>query len=171
MPSRALSERLAAVPLFASLGSHELDRLTTKTEVVSAAAGDVLLRQGEHGDRMYVVGRGSVQVYTGGFDGSDRALGDCRLLAISQEALLEALGADSDLLGRLRSAGEEQQVLRQARAGEDLRARTLDADRPAHLGKHRERLLPWLEARRAHPELLRTTRRMANRRLLAPALE
>jgi nitric-oxide synthase len=139
--------RLAAVPLFAPLEPAELERLAAQAQPVSARAGEVLVREGEPGDRMYVIDAGSVQVYAGGFDGGDvvlarleagqwfgeqallpwgsahrnasvRALEDCRLLAVSREALLEALGRHSELRRALRAAGEAQRAFRSARLRE-----------------------------------------------------
>lgn len=139
--------RLAGAPLFAPLEPAELDRLAARVQPVSAAAGDVLVREGERGDRMYLIDAGSVQVYAAGFDGTDvvlarlgpgqwfgeqallpwgtahrnasvRALEPCQLLALSREGLMEALGPHSDLLRMLRTAGEAQRVFRSARLRE-----------------------------------------------------
>ena len=141
--------RLAAVPFFATLERRELERLASQARVVTAEPGEVLLREGALGDRMFVLEAGAVQVYTTGFDASDvvlarlgpgewfgeqallpggsehrnasvRALEDSRLLAISRDALLEALGQHSALMRRLRSVGEEQRTLRRARLRESV---------------------------------------------------
>ena len=58
---RAL-ELLRGVPLLGWLPSVGLERLATKLTPVEVAAGDVLLREGEHGDRAYVIDRGAVRV-------------------------------------------------------------------------------------------------------------
>ena len=122
-------ERLAAVPFFSSLARPELERLAAQVRIVTAEPGEVLLREGAVGDRMYVIESGSVQVYATAFDGSDvvlarlepghwfgeqallpggsehrnasvRALDYCRLQAVSRDALLEALGHHNDQIGR-----------------------------------------------------------------------
>jgi CRP-like cAMP-binding protein len=45
--------RLAAVPFFASLAPHDLGRLAAQVRVVTAEPGEVLVREGEHGDRVH----------------------------------------------------------------------------------------------------------------------
>src|ERR1700752_870087 len=120
MISEASRGHLAAGQFFASLSAADVERLAAQTESVTAPAGTELIHEGDVGDRMYVIERGSVQVYATGFDGGDvvlarlqpgqwfgeqallpwgtgqrnasvRALEDCRLLAISRDGLLEAL--------------------------------------------------------------------------------
>jgi nitric-oxide synthase len=147
--SDASLARLAAIPFFAALDRHELERLAAQVSVVAAEPGEILLREGELGDRMYVIEAGAVQVYATGFDAGDvvlarlepgdwfgeqallpggsghrsatvRALEHCRLQIISRDALLEALGQQSELLRRLREVGEEQRTLRTARLRESL---------------------------------------------------
>ena len=141
--------RLAAVPFFVSLERGELERLAAQVRVVTAEPGEVLLREGELGDRMFVIEAGAVQVYATAFDATDvvlarlepgqwfgeqallpggsehrnasvRALDHCRLQIISRDALLEALGQQSELMRRLRAVGEEQRALRTARLRESL---------------------------------------------------
>jgi nitric-oxide synthase len=141
--------RFAAVPFFSSLAPAELDRLAAQAVDVTASPGEVLLREGDAGDRMFVVDDGAVQIYTTGFDASDvvlarlgpgdwfgeqallpggtgrrnasaRALDECRLLAISRAALLEALDPQGETLRQLRAVGEEQRLLRGARLTEGV---------------------------------------------------
>lgn len=141
--------RLRAVPFFSSLSPADLDRLIAQAAVVPAAPGEILMREGDVGDRMFVIERGSVQVYTTGFDASDvvlarlepgqwfgepallpggtgrrnasvRALDDCRLLAISEAALLEALDHHNELVRQLRAAGEAQRLFRRTRLTESV---------------------------------------------------
>ena len=66
--------RFAAVPFFSSLAPAELDRLAAQAVDVTASPGEVLLREGDAGDRMFVVDDGAVQIYTTGFDASDVVL-------------------------------------------------------------------------------------------------
>jgi nitric-oxide synthase len=141
--------RLAGVPFFASLKRPDLERLAAQVRIVTAEPGEVLLREGEHGDRMYIIESGTVQVYATAFDGSDvvlarldpgqwfgeqallpggsehrnasvRALDDCRLQVVTRDALLEALGHQNDLVRRLRALGDDQRTLRSARLRESL---------------------------------------------------
>ncbi|HEU5196883.1 MAG TPA: nitric oxide synthase oxygenase [Methylomirabilota bacterium] len=147
--SDASLARLAAVPLFASLDRLELARLAEEISVVTAEPGEVLLREGALGDRMYVIESGAVQVYATGFDATDvvlarlepgqwfgeqallpggtehrnasvRALEACRLQVISRHALLEALGQHGELIRQLHEVGNEQRTLRAARLRESL---------------------------------------------------
>ena len=55
-------ERLTALPLFAGLGSAELDRLVASMLVTRYSAGDVIVEQGAEGDRFFVIVDGTVEV-------------------------------------------------------------------------------------------------------------
>jgi CRP-like cAMP-binding protein/Zn-dependent protease len=61
---RTLAERqhLASLPLFASLGAAELDRLAARVLVTRYSAGDVIVEQGTPGDRFFVIVEGAVEV-------------------------------------------------------------------------------------------------------------
>ena len=61
---RSLAERdhLAEHPLFAHLGPAELDRLAASMLVTRYSAGDAIVRQGEPGDRFYLLVDGRVEV-------------------------------------------------------------------------------------------------------------
>jgi CRP-like cAMP-binding protein len=56
-------ELLRSIPLFARLGSNEIQRLGELTDEVDVAAGKVLMRQGESGAEMFIfaTGRASVE--------------------------------------------------------------------------------------------------------------
>ena len=59
--------RLArSVPFFAALPTPELERVASNLELVRAAAGEVIVRQGDPGDRFFVVAEGEVQVIRDG---------------------------------------------------------------------------------------------------------
>ncbi len=53
---------VAGMPLFRGLSAPQLDLLLTRLTPVSAREGDVIVRQGEPGDRFYVIRWGSVAV-------------------------------------------------------------------------------------------------------------
>jgi putative peptide zinc metalloprotease protein len=61
---RTLAERrlLARLPLFAGLGTTELDRLAARMLVTRYSTGDTIVEQGAAGDRFYVIVDGRVQV-------------------------------------------------------------------------------------------------------------
>lgn len=129
------------VPLFASLSAEDAARLAAQAATVQVPAGERIVREGDFGDRMWVVLAGSVQIYTTAFDGSDlvlirlgagqcfgeqallpggtgrrtasaRAFEACTLLELSREAVVLALSENAALLGQLRAAREEQRLAR-----------------------------------------------------------
>ena len=55
-------ERLRAIPMFAPLPAPTLEQLASSLSRVSAGAGDTVFRQGDHGDRFYVVDSGEVEI-------------------------------------------------------------------------------------------------------------
>jgi CRP-like cAMP-binding protein len=61
---RGLVERrqLAHFPLFSALGPSELDRLTELLLATRYSAGDVIVRQGDPGDRFFLIADGRVEV-------------------------------------------------------------------------------------------------------------
>lgn len=68
VPERELSI-LGAVDLFDPLPAHTLERIASRVVHVPAGPGDVIMREGDSGDRFYVVADGEVEVTRG-----DRAL-------------------------------------------------------------------------------------------------
>lgn len=62
-PGSALPNDLRTVPLFSSLSDDNLTSLASSVRKRRAAAGDVLCREGERGDEMYVILRGAVTLY------------------------------------------------------------------------------------------------------------
>jgi CRP-like cAMP-binding protein len=61
----ALTELLRSVPLLAGLDQPALDEITTLGRQVLVASGEDVVREGEPGDRFYVVLEGSAAVYAG----------------------------------------------------------------------------------------------------------
>jgi CRP-like cAMP-binding protein len=73
-PSAAVPDDLRAVPLFQSLSDANLCSLAETVVKRRAIIGDVLCREGDHGEEMYVVLRGTVTLYKA-VDGHETELG------------------------------------------------------------------------------------------------
>lgn len=67
----AVRRHLRAAPLFAGLEDAGLQRVVERASIVRLPAGEVLFREGEPGDELYVVARGAVAVLTGGPGGEE----------------------------------------------------------------------------------------------------
>jgi MFS family permease len=67
---------LNAIPIFRPLPPATLEQLASAVVPVHAAAGDVVIRQGEHGDRFYVVASGELDVDVDGQPGVPLHAGD-----------------------------------------------------------------------------------------------
>jgi hypothetical protein len=133
-PSAEYLELLGANPIFAWLAPVGRERLASTLEPLELAAGAVLLREGESGDRAYLVAEGELsagrdgleigRICTGEVAGeiallrdaprnaTVRALTACRLLAIEREEFLAAAtgspaarAASDDLVARRLAAG------------------------------------------------------------------
>ena len=65
VPERELA-LLREIPIFAPLPPVTLEQLASHLSHVSVAAGDIVFRQGEYGDRFYIVERGEVTVQPDG---------------------------------------------------------------------------------------------------------
>jgi hypothetical protein len=55
-------ERLRAIPIFAPLPPPTLEQLAASLIPLQIAARDVVIRQGDHGDRFYIVDSGHVEI-------------------------------------------------------------------------------------------------------------
>lgn len=62
----AYRAEIAALPLFRELTSSELDLVLTKLQPQTVDAGAQIIRQGEQGDRFYIIRRGRVEVTQNG---------------------------------------------------------------------------------------------------------
>jgi hypothetical protein len=104
---------LQAIPIFASLPAPTLERLASELEAVPAPAGTVVIRQGDHGDRFYIVESGQLRVTVDGAQTRElgpgdsfgeiallrdvprtatvEAVTDTRLQALGREAFLDAV--------------------------------------------------------------------------------
>jgi phosphoserine phosphatase RsbU/P len=56
---------LAHIPFFTDLPNDELDRLQSELEVVNLRAGEILLREGEAGEHLYIVVSGELEILMG----------------------------------------------------------------------------------------------------------
>ena len=75
---RTLAERehLARLPLFAGVGSAELDRLAAQMLVTRYSAGDTIVEQGAAGDRFFVIVDGQVEVVRRDEDGAETPIAE-----------------------------------------------------------------------------------------------
>jgi MFS family permease len=73
------SELLRKVPMLALLPEPQLERLAAESEQVRISAGEVVFREGEPGDRFYVVEEGEVEIASKTF-GPGEAFGEIALL-------------------------------------------------------------------------------------------
>jgi CRP-like cAMP-binding protein len=133
-PSAEYLELLGSNPIFAWLAPVGRERLASTLEPLELPDGAVLLREGESGDRAYLVAEGELsagrdgleigRIYAGEVAGeiallrdaprnaTVRALTRCRLLAIDREEFLAAAtgspaarAASDDLVARRLAAG------------------------------------------------------------------
>ena len=78
-------ELLASVPMFCRLGHRELEQIGQLVGEVDVPAGKVLMRQGDHGDEMFIVVDGMVRIERDGRTiaerGAGTALGEIALLS------------------------------------------------------------------------------------------
>ena len=128
----AYREEVAAMPLFQELGPAELDLLLSRLVPVSARAGEEIVRQGESGDRFYVIRSGLAEAMQDGEVlrrmGPGETFGEIALLlevprtatvrAVEDSELLALSAADfHDLLARYCGRHEELHRLSHLRLG------------------------------------------------------
>lgn len=53
---------LARIPFFTSLPAEELDRLASELEVLNLASGEILFREGDPGEHLYIVVKGELEI-------------------------------------------------------------------------------------------------------------
>jgi CRP-like cAMP-binding protein len=66
-------ERLEELPIFAGMGSRQLDLLAVKLQVREVAAGETVIRQGDPGDTFHIVREGELEVMVSGNGARRRA--------------------------------------------------------------------------------------------------
>jgi cAMP-dependent protein kinase regulator len=103
---------LAATPLFAGLSEPQLEALISRIDLMTLAPGQVLFREGEHGDSLYVISDGEVAVEAlgpprvepvilaaGAFFGEVTLITDHpRMATVTARTMVEALRIDRDAL-------------------------------------------------------------------------
>jgi MFS family permease len=67
---------LARIPIFSPLPAPSLERLASQLLPIAATAGAVVVRQGDHGDRFYIVEAGRLRVSVDGSAGRELGPGD-----------------------------------------------------------------------------------------------
>lgn len=135
--SHKVRDLLRASRLFRSLSEGDMTRMQAATEIINPRPGEVIIREGDKGDYLYMVMSGMVEVFilddsgklqhlarleTGGYFGEQalvpggpkvrnanvRAGQDTRLVRISPELLLGMLERDAQLAGALKTIGDAQ---------------------------------------------------------------
>jgi len=79
VPAPARAALLRGVPLFAVLPEHVVEFLSKSSTIVTAAAGETIFREGDPGDRFYVIERGEVEILGRTF-GPGEGFGEIALL-------------------------------------------------------------------------------------------
>ncbi len=123
LPAAQIAERLRDTPLFGGLDDEHLDRLVEMGEIVDLAPGEMLIREGDEADALFVildgelevtkqsgtsqiplaqVGPGALQGEMAALEGgrrlaSVRAITDAEVLRIPIGAMRELLGAGPDV--------------------------------------------------------------------------
>jgi MFS family permease len=123
---------LQHIAIFSSLPAPTLERLASELETVAAPAGATVIRQGDHGDRFYVVEAGRLRVSVDGSPGGELGPGDsfgeiALLRDVPRTATVEA-ETDSRLLAL------ERDAFLDAVTGHPPSARAADAVVGARLG-------------------------------------
>jgi hypothetical protein len=101
-PSAAELDLLRDIPIFAPLPLVTLEQLVARLSRVRVGAGETVFRQGDHGDRFYVVATGEVAVAVDGQKPVDLRAGDyfgeiALLRDVPRTATVQAQ-TDTDLL-------------------------------------------------------------------------
>ena len=65
---------LARIPLFADLPPEELDRLMAALDVVNLKSGDILFREGDIGEHLYIMVNGELEINMGSGTGNELVL-------------------------------------------------------------------------------------------------
>lgn len=140
---------LKSIPPFDRLRPDEMAGLAASVTESRVVPGQVVVREGETGDRMYLIAEGSLQVLGHSFDGSEmvlarleagqhfgeqallpsgsarrnatiRSITRCRLLELRRDRLLAAIDQDGAVARLLGEAGEQQRRFKDSRLREGV---------------------------------------------------
>ncbi|MDF2714039.1 MAG: hypothetical protein K0R28_964 [Paenibacillus sp.] len=91
---------LRNVPVFQGLTSKELSGIAKRLQQIGASSGTLLIREGEPGDCMYIMGSGHAGVYRNGRKLGDLHRGDCfgEMALFGQGLRTATIRAEDDLL-------------------------------------------------------------------------
>lgn len=126
-------ELLAEIPIFAPLPESTLERLAAQLETVNVPAGTVVIRQGDAGDKFYVVAEGEVEVTVDGVPTATLGRGD----AFGEIALLRDVPRTATVTAKTqaRLLALEGEVFVEAVTASPPSARAADAMVGARLGQ------------------------------------
>jgi CPA1 family monovalent cation:H+ antiporter len=68
-------EMISKIPGFTALERQELDRLSSHLRAVSYMAGEIIVKEGESGESMYIIGRGQVDILKSNSSGKEKKVG------------------------------------------------------------------------------------------------
>lgn len=95
------SELLSQVPLFSSLGSGDLERLSASLQLRRYAQGEIIFHQGDVGTDLYIIRKGEVTIRLSSPDGRELSLALLgRGAAFGELALLDEAPRSTDAVAR-----------------------------------------------------------------------
>ena len=92
--------RLKDVPFFSSMSEQDLTAVAQQTDEISVAAGTVLAREGDLGDKFFVIASGTAEVTSGGAPVAKLGAGDFfgEIALIREEHRIATVTATSPML-------------------------------------------------------------------------
>ena len=99
------SELLSQVPIFSSLGSEDLEQLSTHLQPRNHQRGEVIFHQGDVGTALYIIRKGEVTIRLSSPDGKEVSLALLRRgAAFGEMALLDGEPRSTDAVAREESS-------------------------------------------------------------------
>ncbi|MDI1245508.1 MAG: cyclic nucleotide-binding domain-containing protein, partial [Rhodoferax sp.] len=89
---------LAETSLMRHLDAHQLARVKERMEVLQLRAGDILFRQGDPGDRLYVLTQGSISIIGGKGPVRPRFVSFSPGVMIGEMSMLDGAGRSADAI-------------------------------------------------------------------------